>query len=439
MITQLTRVWSSNRKQTLRGPQDKGAESSEKGWTKRSPIEEHPRGRAMPEVQCPIEGCEYTTPDVDPVIAAALITAHATSHRAPYGPAQAARVEKVKRPSISSAGTTEDWQYFKSRWGGYVRATRLQGQDRVIQLLECCDDQLRKDLIRNAGGTLTEMTEEEVFAAMRKLAIRRENTMVARVALHNMKQDRGEPVRAYGARLRGQASVCKFTQQCTGCDATVDYTDAMIKDVLCSGLDDTEIQMDLLGNRNQDMTLEQVLAFVEAKESGKRSASRLLVLQAVDTVASSTYKKQKRPQTKSSSPKGQPTCTYCGNKGHCRNPPTRVRRTKCPAYGTVCNYCGRGHHFEKVCWSTHEGDSPGNVTRGDAVFDTLWDHPSGQPQKSNLRQTSADVVEAAIQIAALLKMSIELDDTSDSTRLHSPLSTQWPTLAVRAVWLASVL
>ena len=131
----------------------------------------------MPAIQCPIEGCEYKTPNVEPVIAAALITAHATSHRTPSGPTQTARAEKVKRPSVSSAGTTEDWQYFKSRWDDYVKATRLGGTDRIIQLLECCDDQLHKDLTRNAGGTLTAMTEDEVFAAMRKLAIREENTI----------------------------------------------------------------------------------------------------------------------------------------------------------------------------------------------------------------------------------------------------------------------
>ena len=126
----------------------------------------------MPAVRCPIEGCEYETPNVEAVIAAALITTHATSHQAPNEPARTARAEKVKRPSISSAGTTEDWQYFKSRWSDYVRATRLEGTDRIIQLLECCDDQLRKDLTRNAGGTLTGKTEDQVFAAMRGLAIR---------------------------------------------------------------------------------------------------------------------------------------------------------------------------------------------------------------------------------------------------------------------------
>ena len=373
----------------------------------------------MPVVRCPIEGCEYTTPDVEAVIAAALITTHATSHRTPDAPtAQVARVEKVKRPSVSSAGTTEDWQYFMSRWGDYVKATRLEGQDRVIQLLECCDDQLRKDLTRNAGGTLTEVTEDQVFAAMKKLAIRQENTMVARVTLHNMKQDRGEPVRAYGARLRGQASVCKFTQQCSGCTATVDYTEAMIKDVLYRGLDDSEIQMDLLGDRNQDMTLEQVLAFVEAKEAGKRSASRLLLPQAADAVASSTYRKQKKPQAKNTSPKDQPTCMYCGTKGHGRNPPTRVRRTECPAFGTTCNHCGRDHHFEKVCRNKHSTGTADGAARGDAVFDTLCEltptegtkratlshHIFDKPMQQWLKQRSKE------QPHIRLKMSINLED-----------------------------
>lgn len=93
--------------------------------------------------------------------------------------------------------------------------------------------------------------------------------MVAMVTLHNMTQDRNKPIRAYGARLREQAIVCKFTQKCTGCDTNVDYIEAMIKDILCRGLEDTEIQMDLLGDRNQDMTLEQILRFVEAKEAGR--------------------------------------------------------------------------------------------------------------------------------------------------------------------------
>jgi hypothetical protein len=46
----------------------------------------------------------------------------------------------------------------------------------------------------------------------------------------------------------------------------INYTEAMIRDVLCRGLEDSEIRLDLLGHVNQDMPLEEVLRFVEAKE-----------------------------------------------------------------------------------------------------------------------------------------------------------------------------
>ena len=59
---------------------------------------------------------------------------------------QMVRVETMKRPSISSASTNEDWLCFKSRWDKYVKVTKLEGTDRVIQQIECCNEQLREDL-----------------------------------------------------------------------------------------------------------------------------------------------------------------------------------------------------------------------------------------------------------------------------------------------------
>ena len=155
----------------------------------------------MPEIACPIEGCPYKTPDVEGVFAAALITTHATTHMSHAGDGTSAKVEKVKRPTISSAGTSEEWAYFTSRWTYYVEATHITGKDKVIQLLECCDEQLRKDLSRNAGGSLTHLAVEDVPKAIKRLAVREENIMVARVTLHDMRQDHDEPVRAFGARL----------------------------------------------------------------------------------------------------------------------------------------------------------------------------------------------------------------------------------------------
>ena len=54
----------------------------------------------MPTVECPIEGCEYRTPYVDPVVDVALITTHATTHAIPQPVPPVAKVEKVKCPCI---------------------------------------------------------------------------------------------------------------------------------------------------------------------------------------------------------------------------------------------------------------------------------------------------------------------------------------------------
>ena len=167
----------------------------------------------MPKHNCPFPACEYETADVTDDLAAVLLTVHSKGfHSAP--PAQAshnsaARVEKVRRPTISSARTSEEWSYFITRWQDYAEATKVEGKDKVTQLLECCDEQLRKDLTRNAGGSLTNKSAEEVLEAIKKLAVREENAMVARVQLHNMRQDRDETIRSFNTRLRGQAGVCK--------------------------------------------------------------------------------------------------------------------------------------------------------------------------------------------------------------------------------------
>ena len=170
--------------------------------------------------------------------------------------------------------------------------------------------------------------------------------MVARVMLHNMKQDRGEPVRAYGARLRGQANLYNNVP-------TVKPTWTILKPyyemVLCQGLEDSEIQLDLLGDKNQDMALEEMLRFIEAKEAGKRSATQLLLPHTIDAVATSTYAHQKRGTAEEPLLKKQDHCSYCGRKGHGRNAPTRLTHKECPAYETVCGHCNKDHHFESVC------------------------------------------------------------------------------------------
>ena len=87
------------------------------------------------------------------------------------------------------------------------------------------------------------------------------------------------------------------------------------------GLEDPEIQLDLLGDKNQDMTFEEVLRFIEANEAGKRSASRLIDTHGAEA-AKSSYNRNKRMERIQHEPKaGTSPCTFCGKKGQ---PPPRT-------------------------------------------------------------------------------------------------------------------
>ena len=310
----------------------------------------------MPKYKCPFPACEYETDDVADALAAVLISVHSTGTHtttptAPTASNPTAKIEKVRRPTISSAGSSEEWSYFLTRWHDYVEATKINGKDKVIQLLECCDEQLRKDLTRNAGGSLTNKTTDDVMAAIKKLAVRDENTMVARVQLHNMRQDRDETIRSFGARLRGQAGICKFLVTCPGCNMEVNYTENVLRDVVTRGLADDEIQLDLLGETNQDMTLEEVFQFIEAKESGKRSAGRLLQTHGADATRSQ-YRNAKQGDLRNRrTAEKHETCLYCGKQGHGHRATAKVRKQECSAYGHICQHCGRANHLEVTCQS----------------------------------------------------------------------------------------
>ena len=285
------------------------------------------------------------------------------------------RKSKTPNHTYWGGGSSEEWSYFSTRWQEYAEATKIQGKKKVIQLLECCDETLRKDLTRNAGGSLVNKTADEVMAAIKKLAVRAENIMVARVELHNTQQDRDEPIRNYAARLRGQANICKFTVTCPTCAVDINYTEQVLRDIITRGLADHEIQLDILGDKNQNMSLDEVIQFIEAKEAGKRSAGRLQGTQSINATHSQ-YRKSKQDGLKSQRSTHKDTCSYCGQHGHGKRAPTSIRRNTCPAYGKTCGHCGRPNHIEAVCQQKAKPKPPqaqkNNApdTEG-AIFDSL--------------------------------------------------------------------
>ena len=54
---------------------------------------------------------------------------------------------------------------------------------------------------------------------------------------------------------------------------TISYADTVVRDVLILRIAEQNIQM--VGNVDQDMSLENVIKYIEVKEADKRSVSRL--------------------------------------------------------------------------------------------------------------------------------------------------------------------
>ena len=249
-------------------------------------------------------------------------------------------------------------------------ATNLAGNDVTVQLLECCEEELRRDLTRSVGHTLSHKTEDEILTAMKLLAIREENVMVARATLSAMRQDREEPIRSFGARVQGQADICKYVVPCTTCRVDIPFTKIMMRDVLVQGVADEDIQLELFSHSKQDMSLEEIYTFVDAKEIGKQSASHFHSSQSasVAAAAASSYRKQLKQPSQDQKDKSK-TCSYCGEKGHGENALAKHRKQLCPAFNHECKHCSIKHHSDAMCRTKNKMTNHDN-TQG-ALFQQL--------------------------------------------------------------------
>ena len=304
-------------------------------------------------IECPKSGCDYATTDMDPALAMQLLTMHDANHQTQTGggatPKPAPSTEKPKRPTIEAGISLEKWVYFLSRWSRFKRLSNITDDMIPAQLLECTDEELSLDLHRNNGKKLDDMTEDQLLKEIKRLSVRGESELISRVNLRNMCQDHQEDIRHFAARVKGQSALCNYTIKCTSCDAENSYADQEIRDQICTGLADPEIQKDVLAQREQNKTPEELIEFIEDREAGKRSQSALTTAANVSRI--SEYKRNKN-NNQGAVPKNTSNtdiCSFCGEKGHGYKAQRYVREKRCPAYSSSCQICGKIGHLTKMC------------------------------------------------------------------------------------------
>ena len=285
--------------------------------------------------QCEYAGCEevFVIDNLETYLG--LLRIHVDAKHS--APRTSAKAEKARRPELTLDTSEEGWSYFKARFDQYKKATGLEGEQVVTQLLECCSEAVRVDHHRTYSGLNGTRDEKTVLKELRSIAVKKQNIAVNRIKLTSLQQDRGESVRKFAGRVRSLAAVSKFSVKCCckdeGC-SPVSYTEEMIVDQVIRGLANQEIQKDVLSS--DPMDLEKLLLYVEGKESGLASQGLMIGTSGVASVV--------QPAANTEEVKKKEKCRTCGSflRWSCKN-------GQCPAKKKTCNNCGKMGHLATVC------------------------------------------------------------------------------------------
>ena len=83
--------------------------------------------------------CDYSTKDVEAVIAAALLTVHNSIHAGPASVPVAhnqQKAPKLVRPTVSRGSSEETWNAFSARWDIFKAGTQLTAAETTQQLFQ---------------------------------------------------------------------------------------------------------------------------------------------------------------------------------------------------------------------------------------------------------------------------------------------------------------
>ena len=268
----------------------------------------------MPSLKCAFPACQWKTDDLSDAFAAALLEQLKMHERASHTAAPETKPHKLKidPPKLDVGATPEEWQSFKRQWSMYKGGALIPEEQVATALFYCCSEGLRLDLMRDIQEDVAKMTEDDLLANLRRLAVKEESILVQRIKMGRMQQSPGMGIRTFLANLRGQAALCSYEGKCTNaqCLKIYDYSNEIIKDTLIRGISDQEILADLLGDTKTDRTLDEVVQFISQKEQGKSTRAAV-----GDSAAPITVRNISKNDANQRQPH-QSKCWACQNPSH---------------------------------------------------------------------------------------------------------------------------
>ena len=299
----------------------------------------------MPRLQCPIDGCDWQSQDLEAEFAAGLTAALQIHDRTVHSTPAPVAPQKLKLdpPTIAAGCDPDQWSAFTRQWDMYKIGIRIADNVVPTALFYCCNSDLRTDIMRDLRQDVATMAEADLLAAIKRLAVKDESILVHRIKLNKMTQSPGTGIRTFLATLRGQASLCQYKATCNepGCTHVFDFSDEIIKDNLVRGIADPEIMSDFLGDPKTDRTLEESVSFIAQKEQGKVTKSAVGdSIRAMGTTRSNPRQPQAPPGRK---------CWACGGPANGQRNDRKARSKNCEAWTITCAKCTTKGHYTKNC------------------------------------------------------------------------------------------
>ena len=282
----------------------------------------------------------------DAALAAVLLANH---HQDVHRAAAAApatdrrpRPPPLQPPRLDAQCSEARFDEFKVEWEFYKRSVEMPDGSGSSYLLLCLPEEVRKDVQAATNGAHT-MTEVELLATIKQYAVLQRAVSSMKMDLYGMKQDDGEPVRKFYARVQTLARQCQLTIPCpeVGCRyhnaPFISYADEVVKQVVLCGIADLDIKKEILGTTGINAkSLTETLGLIEDKETAARSTANNGA-----AAHTTSYKKimasDKRLQ-------GTGKCEKCGKTFN--NKKVRSRRGQDDRISTfkMCMECWRKDH-----------------------------------------------------------------------------------------------
>ena len=297
------------------------------------------------------------------------------------------KIATASAPHIKSEMTNPEFRKLMIDWSVFKKMTRLSDARVADQVYTSCDPSVQTSII-NTTDDFFALSEDEIFKLIEKIVTKRSNPSVYRLAFSNLAQSDGEAVKDYVVRLKSHARDCEFA--CPHCKH--DLISTNVKDQLIRGLQNKQLQTDILAKSETLQDLEAIVKHAESFEAAIDDQSKLQDASEVMAARTTTYRRmqqsqlgarrsdhqtpspteQKGAQGSAQSQSRKRTCPGCGSTNHASHD---ARRNECPAWGQTCHNCDGVNHFAKVCRQPKRG-STGNhgTSRYDASANAIIAH-----------------------------------------------------------------